>query len=149
MKNVFLVCLALIAFATSVSAQNVTDSVKISGKLILDYYELDYTEPFAGAELLIFGNIYGYDYLLATTTANDYGEFTFTMPKGEYEVGLWRYQVYKDDVLILERQTCRKVDAQTDVNLGEWIPVIESHFQYYSPGEMQKMKINGVKVTVR
>ena len=41
MKKVFLVSIAFLALASGVSAQNVTDSVKISEKLILDYYELD------------------------------------------------------------------------------------------------------------
>lgn len=149
MKKVLLVCLALLALAAGASAQNETDSVRISGKLILDFDELGNPEPFSGAELLILGNIDGNDYLLATATANQYGEFTFTMPKGKYEVGLWRYQAYKDYVLVLEVPSRRKVDAQTNVYLGEWTPVIESHFQYYPAGEMQKMKINGVKVTVR
>lgn len=149
MKKAFLVCAAILALAASATAQSATDSVKIKGTIILDYDELDSPEPFSGAGLFIVGEIGGNKYVLGTATTNAYGEFTFVMPKGEYEVGLWAYQNYKDYVLeIKEPKRKRIVDAQSNVYLGEWILDIESYFQYYFSGEMQKMKIDGVKVTV-
>ena len=128
-------------------AQSVADSVRISGKIILNFDELDSPEPFSGAELAIIGNIMGSDHILAVTTTNRYGEFTFTMPKGEYEVILWCNQVYKEYALLLKSLDC-KVDAQTDIYIGELTPIIDKFFQYYGDA-MQKMKIDGVKVTVK
>lgn len=147
MKKAILTLAVLCGIGFGAAAQSVTDSVRISGKIILNFDELDSPEPFSGAELAIIGNIMGKDYILAATTTNRYGEFTFKMPKGEYEVFLWRNQVYKDYALLL-KQTHRKVDAQTDVYIGELTPVIDKFFQYYGDAT-QKMKIDGVKITVK
>lgn len=147
MKNILLFCAALLALAASVEAQNVTDSIRISGKIILDFDELDNPEPFSGVGLFIVGKIRGNDYILATATTNNQGEFTFRMPKGEYTIGMWGNQLYRNYALLLEG-THRKVNAQSDVYLGEWTPVVKEYYRYLDD-VMQEMKIDGVKVTVR
>ena len=147
MKKILLLCATLLALAASVEAQNVTDSIRISGKIILDFDELDNPEPFSGVGLFIVGKIRGNDYILATATTNNHGEFTFRMPKGEYTVGIWGNQFYRNYALLLKGEHL-KVDAQSDIYLGEWTPVVEDYFRCLD-NVMQEMKIDGVKVTVR
>lgn len=54
---------------------------------------------------------------------------------------------YRNYALLLEG-THRKVNAQSDVYLGEWTPVVKEYYRYLDD-VMQEMKIDGVKVTVR
>ena len=147
MKKIMLLCAALLALAASVEAQNVTDSIRISGKIILDFDELDNPEPFSGVGLFIVGKIRGNDYILATATTNNHGEFIFRMPKGDYTVTMCVNQYYRNYALQLEG-TLRKVNAQSVVYLGEWTPVVKEYFRRLD-NVMQEMKIDGVKVTVR
>ena len=146
MRKAFLVCVVLLTLGANTWAQNETDSVRIRGKIILDFDELDSPKPFSGAGLFIISVIRGYLHILDTATANEQGEFTFTMPKGEYTVGLWVNQYYRNYAILLEDSNHKQIDAQSDVYLGECTPVVKDYIRILD-NVMQEMKIDGVKVS--
>jgi hypothetical protein len=158
MKKISIFFAVLFMFASYAEAQSSADSVSIRGRILLDFDDIDVPEPFSGAELFIMDK--DSHRSLERAITNSFGEFTFLMPKGEYYIGLYGVQYYKDYWLFPEKDfTCikpqypfRKVDARTNVTLDEWTLVVKRYIQlpfWFGPNsEMQKMKIDGVKVTV-
>ena len=88
--------------------------------------------------------------ILDVTKTNSDGFFSFKMPKGKYRLWLYNGVVFKDYGLFWEKGTNnRDIDAQTNVHIGDWYPIVSDYIQFYPNGQTQKMKIDGVKVTVQ
>lgn len=146
MKKILMLCEAMVAMAFGVSAQNIGDSVIISGRILLDFEETDCPTPYEQIDVLI-DNHY---MILDVTKTNSDGFFSFKMPKGKYRLWLYNGVVFKDYGLFWEKGTNnRDIDAQTNVHIGDWYPIVSDYIQFYPNGQTQKMKIDGVKVTVQ
>lgn len=146
MNKVILLFVFAFAIASGAVAQDANDSVTIRGQILLAFEENNSPEPYPDAGILIEGG----GRVLSTTTTNNYGEFSFKMPKGVYKLFLWQNQSYKGYPLLLEGDLHRTVDAQSYVDLGEWnvgagvfIPLT------WGPDSKMQMKIDGVNVTVQ
>ena len=144
-KIIILFTFALV-LASGAVAQNANDSITIRGQILLALEENNSPEPYPDAAILIEGG----GKILSETATNNYGEFSFKMPKGLYELHLWKYQHYKHYPVMLEGDLHRTVDAQTSVDLGEWtvgagvfIPLT------WGPDSKMQMKVDGVNVTVQ
>ncbi|MCR4812225.1 MAG: hypothetical protein K5867_06485 [Bacteroidales bacterium] len=155
MRKAILILVVLCGICLGASAQSVGDSVMISGRLVLDFEGVDEPMPLEQEDVFIADHradhLYFLDVLGKTKTDRD-GFFSFKMPKGKYIVWLFGHMVFKDYYIIMDMGTThREIDAQTNVRLGDWKPAVEECIQipFYPDGEVQKMKVDGVKVTVR
>lgn len=134
------------AIASGAVAQNANDSVTIRGQILLAIEENNSPEPYPDAAILIEGG----GKILSETATNNYGEFSFKMPKGLYELHLWKYQHYKHYPVMLEGDLQRKVDAQSSVDLGEWTVGVGVFIPLtWGPDSKMQIKIDGVNVTVQ
>lgn len=146
MNKIIILFAFAFVFASGAVAQNANDSVTIRGQILLDVEENSRPEPYSDAAILIEGG----GRLLSTTTTNNYGEFSFKMPKGVYKLSLWQNQNYKGFPILLEGNLQRKVDAQSSVDLGEWTVGVGVFIPLTGgPDSKMQMKIDGVNVTVQ
>lgn len=146
MNKVILLFGFAFAIASGAVAQNANDSVTIRGQILLALEENNSPEPYPDAGILIEGG----GYLLATTTTNNYGEFSFKMPKGVYKLFLWQNQSYKEYPLLLEGDLHRTVDAQSSVDLGEWTVRVGVFIPLtWGPDSKMQMKVDGVNVNLQ
>lgn len=146
MNKIILFFVFAFAIASGAVAQNANDSVTIRGQILLALEENNSPEPYPDAAILIEGG----GRVLATTTTNNYGEFSFKMPKGVYKLFLWQNQSYKGFPILLEGDLHRTVDAQSSVDLSEWTVGVGVFIPLtWGPDSKMQMKIDGVNVTVQ
>ena len=146
MNKVILLFAFAFAIASGAVAQNANDSVTIRGQILLAIEENNSPEPYSDADILIVGG----GKILSETATNNYGEFSFKMPKGLYELYLGKYQHYKHYPVMLEGDLHRTVDAQSSVDLGEWTVGIGALIPLtWGPDSKMQMKVDGVNVNLQ